>query len=116
MASNATTAALLEGVDAGVGRWWKVELLKNVATKPIKVTLMESQVQGRIALSVPIGFTRTIATPKAVKEAADLVLVQVGDYLKVIGDYGVTDEWAAKRLKKAPTPAHSVEEPTAVNF
>ena len=45
---NAATAHLLEGVNPGPGRWWKVELLKNVATQPIKVSLMESQVDGRV--------------------------------------------------------------------
>jgi hypothetical protein len=98
---NAATAHLLEGVNPGPGRWWKVELLKNVATKPIKVSLMESQVDGRVALSRPIGYTRTIATPKAVREAADLVLTQVGDYLKVVGEYGVTDSWDAQQQRRA---------------
>lgn len=102
---NAATARYLEGIDAGEGRWWKVELVKNAATRPIRVTLMESQVEGRIALSARIGHTRTIATPEAVRDAADLVLVQVGDYLKVIGDYGVTD--AAARLAAEPVKAVS---------
>lgn len=112
---NAKTAALLEGIDAGQGRWWKVELIKNVATKPIKVTLMQSQIEGRIALSEPIGFVRTIATPEAVRKAADEVLVQVGDYMKVIGEYGVSDEWAAKNIIKRK-PVQAIDEPTAVNF
>lgn len=100
---NAATARLLEGVDAGPGRWWKVELIKNVSTKPIKVSLMQSQVEGRTALSEPIGFLRTIATPEKVREAADEVLVMVGDYAKVIGEYGVTD--AAARLAAQPVKA-----------
>jgi hypothetical protein len=84
---NAVTANLLGAVEPGEGRWWKVELIKNVSTNPIKVTLMQSQVEGRTALSEPLGFTRTIATPEKVREAAELVLVMVGGYAKVIGDY-----------------------------
>lgn len=85
--NNAETANLLKEVDPGEGRWWKVELIKNVRTEPIKVSLMQSMIPGRTALSEPIGFTRTIATPEKVCEAADRVLVMVGDYAKVIGSY-----------------------------
>lgn len=77
--------------EPGKGRWWKVELVKNASTKPIKVTLMESQVEGRTALSTAIGHTRTIATPAAVEAAADLVLVMVGDYADVIGNYNLKE-------------------------
>lgn len=70
--------------------WWKVELIKNVSTKPIKVTLMLSQVPGRSGLSTPISHARSIATPAAVALAADLVLVQVGGYMDLIGEYGAT--------------------------
>jgi hypothetical protein len=86
-ARNAVTALLLSEVDPGPDRWWRVELLKNVALKPIKVSLMQGQVPGRRKLSEPIGFVRTIADPAKVREAAELVLSQVGDYLKVVGDY-----------------------------
>lgn len=86
---NTATADLLATVDPGEGRWWKVELVKNVASKPIKVTLMQSFTPGRTALSEAIGHTRTNASPEAVREAADLVLAQVGDYASVIGEYGV---------------------------
>ena len=89
--SNVANRTLLEGIDAGEGRWWKVELVKNVSSKPIKVSLMQSQVPGRTALSEPIGFIRTIATPEKVREAADEVLVMVGGYAKVVGDYGITE-------------------------
>lgn len=89
--SNAQTAKLLEGVDPGEGRWWKVELVKNVEKNPIKVILMQSQRPGRTALSEPIGFKRTIATPEAVREAADYILVQEGSYAEVIGSFGLKD-------------------------
>ena len=88
---NSVTRKLLEGIDAGESRWWKVELVKNVSSKPIKVSLMQSQVAGRTALSEPIGFVRTIATPEKVREAADEVLVMVGGYAAVIGSYGITE-------------------------
>lgn len=82
---------LLKDTDPGPGRWWKVELVKNVSTKPMKVTLMESQVEGRTGLSQPIHNVRTIATPEAIKEAADLILVQVGGYAELVGNYGLKD-------------------------
>lgn len=85
---NAITASALPA--AGDGRWWKVDLVKNVSSKPIKVTLMQSQVPGRTALSEPLGFVRTIATTEAVAKAADEVLVMVGGYATVVGSYGVT--------------------------
>lgn len=115
---NAATAALLEGVNPGPGRWWKVELVKNVSTKPIKVTLMQSQVEGRTALSEPIGYVRTIATPEKVRAAADEVLVMVGEYAAVIGEYGVSDEWYAEhhrpRAEPTPVPVPAPAEETAV--
>lgn len=89
--NNAETAKLLASVDPGVDRWWKVELVKNVSTKPIKVTLMQCVVPGRRALSEPIGFTRTIASPEKIREAADLVLAMVGEYESVIGEYPAED-------------------------
>lgn len=76
--------------EPGPGRWWKVELVKNVSKDPIKISLMQSQIEGRTALSESIGFLRTIATPEKVAEAADKVLVMVGDYAKVIGNYGLS--------------------------
>ena len=79
----------LKDLKPGAGRWWKIELVKNASTKPIKVTLMESQVEGRTQLSTPIGHSRTIATEDAVIEAAGLVMVMVGDYAKVVGNYGL---------------------------
>lgn len=90
-AKNATTAKLLEGVDPGPQRWWKVELVKNVSTKPIKVSLMESQVEGKTALSSPVGFLRTIAVPERIREAAEELVVMVGGYEGVIGSYGLKD-------------------------
>ena len=89
---------LLSCIDPGEDHWWKVELIKNVATKPIKVTLMKSMVPGRAAFSEPIGFVRTIATREAVRNAADLVLVQVGGYADLIGDYA-TDELPKRALE-----------------
>jgi len=93
---NAETGKLLAGIDPGEGRWWKVELVKNAATKPIKVTLMESFRPGLTALSEAIGHTRTNASPQAVREAADLVLAQVGSYAEVIGEYGQTERVTPK--------------------
>ena len=83
------TAKLLETADPGPGRFWRVELIKNVSREPIKVTLMQSIVEGRRAFSEPLGFARTIATSAAVAEAADKVLVMVGKYEAVVGEYPV---------------------------
>lgn len=83
------TAKLLEAVDPGPGRFWRVELVKNAAKDPIKVSLMKSMVEGRRAFSEPLAYTRTIATPEAVADAADKVLVMVGGYEDVVGDYPI---------------------------
>jgi hypothetical protein len=97
--------------EAGPGRWWDVTVVKNAATKPIKVTLMESQVPGRKGLSSPLGYSRTIATAKAVETAADLVLVQVGGYADVIGQYG-NDAPEEKPNPAFMDPTHSpLEQP-----
>lgn len=74
---------------AGPGRWWKIELVKNVTKDPIKVSLMQSQVEGRTALSEALGFSRTIAVQEKVIEAAEQVIVMVGGYADVIGSYGL---------------------------
>jgi len=72
---------------AGKDRWWKVELVKNVEKNPIKVTLFESQRSGTTALSSALGFARCDASIERVKEAAEIVLIRVADYNKVIGEY-----------------------------
>jgi hypothetical protein len=102
---NTATADLLATVDPGEGRWWKVELVKNVASKPIKITLMQSFTPGRTALSEAIGHTRTNASPEAVREAADLVLAQVGDYANVIGQYGIKEAAPVPTAVSVPVPA-----------
>lgn len=89
MNQTALTAKLLEAVDPGPGRFWRVELVKNAAKDPIKVSLMKSLVDGRRAFAEPLAYTRTIATSEMVAEAADKVLVMVGGYESVVGDYPV---------------------------
>jgi len=96
--SNAEMAAALP--DPGAGRWWKVELVKNVQKNPIKITLMEEAVAGRRALSTALAFGRTIAAPSKVAEAADMVLAQVGEYAKVIGEYPLAP--SAERVARDP--------------
>lgn len=85
-AENQATADALP--DPGEGRWWRVE--RNVKWKatPITVTLMECMSGNRRSLSRPLAFEVTIADPGQVAIAANLVLARVGDYLKVIGEYG----------------------------
>lgn len=87
---NTQTAKLLAEINSGAGRWWKVELEtadKRVVANPIKVSLMETQVEGKLNLSTRICTVRTIADPQKIREAADRVLVMVGDYHNVIGNY-----------------------------
>lgn len=71
----------------GKGRFWRVELVKNVQKNPIKITLMEELVEGRRGMASPLAFERTVAVPSKIKEAAEIVLVAAGDYKSVIGDY-----------------------------
>lgn len=92
MTQNAATDKALAAVNPGPGRWWKVELVKNAAKDPIRVTLMEEVVPGRRAFSTPLGYRRTIATPSKVAEAADEVLAAVGGYLAVVGEYPLVSE------------------------
>lgn len=80
----------------GKGRFWRVELVKNVQKNPIKITLMEELVEGRRGMASPIAFERTIAVPGKIAEAAEIVLVAAGDYAKVIGDYPVSETEVAK--------------------
>ena len=75
---------------AGEGRWWRVTHNAKSRTNPIVIQLMESMTPGRTALSRPIGFEYTVASAKALREAAETVLARVGDYDKVVGDYQVT--------------------------
>lgn len=76
---------------AGEGRWWKVEHKPANRANPIRVSLMESMTPGRKSLSRVIGWEHTIASAKAIGEAADLVLARVGDYALVVGEYGDFD-------------------------
>ncbi len=87
MTLNAVTDKALASVNPGPGRWWKVELVKNVVKDPIRVTLMESAVEGRRAFSTPLAQARTIAVPSKIAEAADGILASVGGYLSVVGEY-----------------------------
>lgn len=83
-----TAASYLGDLDAGgPDRWFKVELVKNRVKEPIKVTLMESQKPGFKQLSSAIGFGYAIATKEDVRRAAEQIVVNVGDYAKVIGEY-----------------------------
>lgn len=70
----------------GAGRWWKVELMRNAARTPIKVTLMEEVVDGRRAISSALMYKRTVATPEEVSETARKLLEEVGAYESLIGE------------------------------
>lgn len=83
---NEETAASLP--EPGDGRWWKVERTTKYRTTPIVVTLMESMSGRRRGLSKALAFELTIADPRRIADAAGLVLARVGDYEKVIGEYG----------------------------
>lgn len=76
--------------DAGPDRFWRVDHNPKSRTNPITIRLMECMTPGRAALSRTIGFEYTVASAKALREAAETVLARVGDYDKVVGDYQVT--------------------------
>lgn len=80
-------AKLLADIDTGApDRWFKVEVVKGQSSKPIKVTLMESQRPG-FNLSSALTFTRCNASEAEVILAAETLVVMIGDYAKVIGEY-----------------------------
>lgn len=74
---------------AGEGRCWTVEITKGVASNPITLVLVE-----QFRPDSPMGETllkrRTKATVKHISETAEEMLVDVGDYLELVGSYGVT--------------------------
>jgi len=84
-----TTEQLLP--EAGKGRWWKVALDKKAPpASPIRVSLMEMiEVEGKTTrtISTEIGYSRSIAEPKNISHAAHRVLVRVGGYIDVVGEY-----------------------------
>lgn len=82
---NAETAKALP--DPGPKRWWRVSLNAKYKATPITVTLMESIGRGR-ALSSPLAFETCIADPGEVGKTAAIILARVGDYAKVVGEYG----------------------------
>lgn len=87
--NNNAKALLLQKVDPGVGRWWKVELERKVKGKPIRVSLMENSevVKGRKSFATELGYDRTIADPDSVRNAAERIVTEVGDYADVVGEY-----------------------------
>lgn len=86
---NEAMIKAFERVDAGAGRFWRVELEKKVQATPIKVSLMESVVVGKRHISTTLGFIRTIADPVFVANGAKIVLKRVSDYEAVVGEYPV---------------------------
>lgn len=91
---NAQTLILPHSADER--HWWKVELVPNTGNgKPIKVSLMESMTAGRKGLSRVLVYTRTVAVPEKIVEAADLLLVQAKGYEGVVGEFGAPTEGGA---------------------
>jgi hypothetical protein len=83
-----TTAHVLENLDAGPGRYWRVELVANAAKDPIRVTLMEKlRIDVGRGVSTKLAYTRTLATPAKGEEAARRLLATVGGYKDLIGEY-----------------------------
>jgi hypothetical protein len=71
------------------GWWWKVELVRGTAGKPMKVSLMESIKPGSRSLSRCLIWGRALSTVKSIAEVAGQLHVQVADYEKLEGDYGL---------------------------
>ena len=83
-----TTANYLADLDTGgPNRWFEVTLVKGRVKEPIKVTLMEGQKPGFTQLSSAIGVGYAIATEESVRKAAEQIILNVGDYAKVIGQF-----------------------------
>lgn len=74
--------------DPGPERWWRITHRPAQRQAPIRVELMEHVVPGRKPLSTVIGYENTIAAVKSIAQTADLILTRVGDYAKVVGEYG----------------------------
>lgn len=70
-------------------RFWRITHNPKSRVNPIRLDFMECQVPGKAGLSRSIGFELTIASPKALATAAELIEARVGDYDKVVGDYGI---------------------------
>jgi hypothetical protein len=76
--------------EAGEDRWWRVIVKPGSGTAaPMEIALMECQRPGSKALSRVLNSARAVATVQALAEAAERILVQVGDYEKLQGDYGI---------------------------
>jgi len=87
MSNTSKMAEALKSVDPGEGRFWDVSLVKRATSNPIKVTLMEELVKGRRAMASELFSLRTIAVVDKVRETAEKVLVMVGGYAEVVGQY-----------------------------
>jgi hypothetical protein len=75
--------------DPGEGRWWKVEFRSNLSKLPMKVSLMESIRPGTKAVSTTLNYGYTYAAVRSIVSEAEEILVRVGDYEKLVGDYGI---------------------------
>lgn len=75
--------------EPGVDRFWKVSHQPRNRANPMRVELRESIVPGRTNMSTLVGYENTVASAKAIAEAANLVLTRVGDYHRLVGEYGV---------------------------
>lgn len=84
---NAATAAAMP--DAGLGRWWRVTVDRKSNLKPIRVSLMENldAAKGRKSLATELNFDRTTADRDSVVKAAETILLRIGSYETVIGEY-----------------------------
>ena len=84
---NTKTADALP--NAGHGYWFRITLDRREKSRklPILVELMECHSGNRRAMSRPLSSENTIASPKEVAQAAELLLARVIDYMQLVGDY-----------------------------
>lgn len=73
--------------DPGPQRWWRVDLVENAATKPIKVSLMEDFSPFQRGPSRVLAHRRTVARPVDVITTAEKIIEEVGKYAQLVGDY-----------------------------
>lgn len=82
-----TNFSLDKLVEPGAGRWWRVELIENAATKPIKVSLMEDYSDQQRGPSRVLAHRRTVARPVDIVTTAEQIIEEVGKYADLVGDY-----------------------------
>jgi hypothetical protein len=79
--------ALLKALpDPGPGRIWDVKVVKAASGDPMQIELLEQFREGS-KMGETLLRRRTKATIKHIAETAEQMLVDIGDYEKLVGTY-----------------------------